>query len=134
VLVEETRDRLSLTESYLRFTARLTKGDAPWVSSASVEDAPNDQILLKTRVALRRWFVSFHSQDQALAERLIAAIQRRDPLSRVFATQTDLRAGGFWAAQLAEGLAEADAFHSAGGRTRRQSMAGTRILRGAQQA
>jgi cellulose biosynthesis protein BcsQ len=34
VLVEETRDRLSLTQSYLRFTARLINGDVPWAHPA----------------------------------------------------------------------------------------------------
>ncbi len=37
-LVEETRDRFSLTESYLRFTAWLTKGDPPWASWTSGEE------------------------------------------------------------------------------------------------
>jgi len=33
---------------------------------------------------MRRWFLSYHSPDTALAERLAAAIERRDVGSRVF--------------------------------------------------
>src|SRR5438046_780603 len=43
-----------------------------------------------------RWFLSYHSPDQALAERLKAAIERRDPDPRVFFAPTHNRAGGFW--------------------------------------
>ena len=57
-----------------------------------------------------RWFLSYHSPDQELAERLKAAIERKDPASSVFFAPSNLRAGGAWTAQLAEELAEADAF------------------------
>ena len=33
---------------------------------------------------MRRWFLSYHSPDQALAERLKAAIERKDAAARVF--------------------------------------------------
>lgn len=59
---------------------------------------------------MRRWFLGYHSPDQALAERLKAAIERRDPASQVFFAPTNLRAGSFWTAQLAQELAEATAF------------------------
>ena len=59
---------------------------------------------------MRRWFLSYHSPDQALAERLKAAIERKDTASRVFFAPTHLRAGGSWSAQLAEEIAEANAF------------------------
>jgi hypothetical protein len=59
---------------------------------------------------MRRWFLSYHSPDQALAERLKAAIERRDPASSVFFAPANLRAGGFWSVQLAQELAEATAF------------------------
>jgi hypothetical protein len=59
---------------------------------------------------MRRWFLSYHSPDHELAERLKAAIERRDPGSRVFFAPTHLRAGGFWSAQLAAEIAEANAF------------------------
>ena len=43
---------------------------------------------------MRRWFLSYHSPDQALAERLKAAIERKDAAARVFFAPTHLRAGG----------------------------------------
>jgi hypothetical protein len=57
-----------------------------------------------------RWFLSYHSPDQALAERLKAAIERKDPTSRVFFAPLHNRAGGFWTAQLAQEIADATAF------------------------
>ena len=57
-----------------------------------------------------RWFLSYHTPDQGLAERLKAAIERKDATSNVFFAPSTLRAGGAWTAQLAEELAEADAF------------------------
>jgi hypothetical protein len=59
---------------------------------------------------MRHWFLSYHSPDQALAGRLKAAIERMDPSSRVFFAPTHLRAGGSWTAQLAQEIADADAF------------------------
>ena len=59
---------------------------------------------------MRRWFLSYHSPDQALAERLKAAIERKDAASRLFFAPTHLRAGGSWSAQLAQEIAEATAF------------------------
>jgi formylglycine-generating enzyme required for sulfatase activity len=57
-----------------------------------------------------RWFLSYHSQDHALAERLKAAIERRDSTSRVFFSPTNMRAGGSWSLQLAQEIADATAF------------------------
>jgi len=57
-----------------------------------------------------RWFLSYHSPDQVLAEQLKAAIERKDSESRVFFAPAHLRAGGSWSAQLAEEIAEATAF------------------------
>jgi formylglycine-generating enzyme required for sulfatase activity len=59
---------------------------------------------------MQRWFLSYHSPDQALAERLKAAIERKDSAARVFFAPTHLRAGGSWSAQLAQEIAEATAF------------------------
>jgi formylglycine-generating enzyme required for sulfatase activity len=59
---------------------------------------------------MRRWFLSFHSSDRALAERLKVSIEGKDADSRVFFDATSLRAGGFWQPALAEGIDEADAF------------------------
>jgi hypothetical protein len=59
---------------------------------------------------MRRWFLSYHSPDQALAERLKAALERKDADARVFFAPSSLRAGGFWSRALAEEIAQADAF------------------------
>ena len=59
---------------------------------------------------MQRWFLSYHSPDQALAERLKAAIERNDSDCRVFFAPTSMRAGGSWTAQLAQELAAANAF------------------------
>jgi hypothetical protein len=59
---------------------------------------------------MSRWFLSYHSPDQALAERLKAAIERKDSASRVFFAPTHMRAGGSWSEQLAKEIAEATAF------------------------
>jgi formylglycine-generating enzyme required for sulfatase activity len=59
---------------------------------------------------MRRWFLSYHSPDQALAERLKAAIERKSSDVRVFFAPASLRAGGFWSRELAEGIAQSDAF------------------------
>jgi hypothetical protein len=58
----------------------------------------------------RRWFLSYHSPDHALAGKLKAAIEGNDPGCSVFYAPTNLRAGGFWSAQLAKEIADATAF------------------------
>ena len=59
---------------------------------------------------MRRWFLSYHSSDQTLAERLKAALERKDSDARIFFAPSSLRAGGFWSRVLAEEIAQADAF------------------------
>src|SRR5262249_15715350 len=59
---------------------------------------------------MRRWFLSYHSPDQALAERLKPALERKDTGARVFFAPSSLRAGGFWSNVLAEAVAQGDAF------------------------
>jgi formylglycine-generating enzyme required for sulfatase activity len=59
---------------------------------------------------MRRWFLSYHSPDQALAERLKAALERKDTDAQIFFAPSSLRAGGFWSKALAEEIAQADAF------------------------
>jgi formylglycine-generating enzyme required for sulfatase activity len=59
---------------------------------------------------MRRWFLSYHSPDQALAERLKAALERKDTSAHVFFAPSSLRAGGFWSKALADEIAQADAF------------------------
>src|SRR6478736_9045137 len=59
---------------------------------------------------MRRWFLSYHSPDKELAERLKAALERKDTDARVFFAPSSLRAGGFWSRALADEIAQADAF------------------------
>jgi formylglycine-generating enzyme required for sulfatase activity len=59
---------------------------------------------------MQRWFLSYHSPEQALAEQLKIAIERKDSESCVFFAPTKLRVGGSWSAQLAQEIAEANAF------------------------
>ncbi len=59
---------------------------------------------------MTRWFLSYHSPDQGLAERLKTAVEGKDAGSSVFFAPSGLRAGGAWTTQLAEELAKADAF------------------------
>jgi TIR domain len=57
-----------------------------------------------------RWFLSYHTPDEKLAERLKASIEQKDPASSVFFAPSDLRAGGAWTAQFAQEIARANAF------------------------
>jgi hypothetical protein len=57
-----------------------------------------------------RWFLSYHSPDRGLAERLKAAIERKDPAASVFFAPSSLRASGTWTTQLADEIAGANAF------------------------
>jgi len=59
---------------------------------------------------MRRWFLSYNSQDLALMQRLEAALRQREPDAKVFFAPTSLRAGGFWLPELAKGIDEATAF------------------------
>ena len=59
---------------------------------------------------MRRWFLSYTSQDLALAQTLKAALKRKDPNARIFFAPEDMRAGGFWKAQLAKEIAESTIF------------------------
>jgi formylglycine-generating enzyme required for sulfatase activity len=59
---------------------------------------------------MRRWFLSYHSSDQALAERVKAALERKDTDERVFFGPASQRAGGFWSKAIADEIAQADAF------------------------
>jgi formylglycine-generating enzyme required for sulfatase activity len=59
---------------------------------------------------MRRWFLSYNSQDLALMQGLEVALQRREPGDKIFFAPISLRAGGFWLPELAKGIAEATAF------------------------
>jgi hypothetical protein len=51
---------------------------------------------------MRRWFLSYTSQDVALTQALKAALKRKDPDADIFFAPESMRAGGFWKKQLAE--------------------------------
>ena len=59
---------------------------------------------------MRRWFLSYTSQDFALIQSLKAALQRREAGSHVFLAPESMRAGGFWQQQLADEIAQSNAF------------------------
>jgi WD40 repeat protein len=59
---------------------------------------------------MRRWFLSYHSANLAVAEKLEAALTRKDPEARVFFAPKSLRVGGYWQPTLADEIAEASAF------------------------
>jgi formylglycine-generating enzyme required for sulfatase activity len=59
---------------------------------------------------MRRWFLSYNSQDLALVQGVAAALRSRDAGAGIFFAPTSLRAGGFWLPELAKEIAEATAF------------------------
>ena len=59
---------------------------------------------------MRRWFLSYSSQDLALAQTLQAALKRKDPDTYIFFAPEGMRAGGFWKPQLAKEIEQSTAF------------------------
>src|SRR4051812_41429943 len=59
---------------------------------------------------MRRWFLSYNSQDLALMQAFEAALRRKDSEARTFFAARSLRAGGYWLPELAKEIAEATAF------------------------
>jgi hypothetical protein len=59
---------------------------------------------------MRRWFLSYTSQDVALTQALKAALQRKDSDADIFFAPESMRAGGFWKKQLADEIKESTAF------------------------
>ncbi len=59
---------------------------------------------------MRRWFLSYNSQDLPLVQAFEAALRSKDPQAHIFYAPKTLRAGGFWLPELAERIAEATAF------------------------
>jgi TIR domain len=59
---------------------------------------------------MRRWFLSYTSQDFVLTRALEAALQRRDADAHIFFAPESMRAGGFWQQQLADEIAQSTAF------------------------
>jgi formylglycine-generating enzyme required for sulfatase activity len=59
---------------------------------------------------MRRWFLSYNSQDLGLMRSLEAALRNKDPEAQIFFAPKSLRAGGLWLPELARAIAEATAF------------------------
>jgi formylglycine-generating enzyme required for sulfatase activity len=59
---------------------------------------------------MRRWFLSYNSQDVALVQALETALRRTDVDAHIFFAPRSLRAGGYWLPELAREIAEATAF------------------------
>jgi len=59
---------------------------------------------------MRRWFLSYASQDFALTQALKAALQRKDSDAHIFFAPESMRGGGFWKPQLAKEIEESTAF------------------------
>ncbi|HEY5066928.1 MAG TPA: TIR domain-containing protein, partial [Xanthobacteraceae bacterium] len=59
---------------------------------------------------MRRWFLSYNSQDLGLMQGLEAALMRKDREAKIFFAPKSLRVGGFWLPELAKEIAEATAF------------------------
>jgi len=59
---------------------------------------------------MRRWFLSYHSQDFQLAQALEAELKRKDTDATIFFAPKSLRPGAYWMPALANEIAEATAF------------------------
>jgi formylglycine-generating enzyme required for sulfatase activity len=59
---------------------------------------------------MRRWFLSYNSQDLVLIQAFEAALRRKDTEAHIFFASKSLRAGGYWLPELAKEIAGATAF------------------------
>ncbi len=59
---------------------------------------------------MRRWFLSYNSQDFALAEALEAGLRRKDPQAGIFFAPASLRPGAYWMPALTREIAAATGF------------------------
>src|SRR3982074_1862878 len=59
---------------------------------------------------MRRWFLSYNSQDLALIQEFEAALRRKDAEAQIFFSPKSLRAGGYWLPEIAKEIAQATAF------------------------
>jgi hypothetical protein len=59
---------------------------------------------------MRRWFLSYNSQDVALTQALQTALKRKDSDAQIFFASESMRAGGFWKSQLAKEIEGSTAF------------------------
>jgi formylglycine-generating enzyme required for sulfatase activity len=56
---------------------------------------------------MRRWFLSYNSQDFTLMQAFEETLRRKDTDSQIFFAPKSLRAGGYWLKQLADEIAQA---------------------------
>ncbi|MCI0600844.1 MAG: TIR domain-containing protein [Beijerinckiaceae bacterium] len=59
---------------------------------------------------MRRWFLSYNSQDLGLMQSLENALRQKDTDAKIFFAPKSLRAGGLWLPELASAIAEVTAF------------------------
>jgi formylglycine-generating enzyme required for sulfatase activity len=59
---------------------------------------------------MRRWFLSYNSQDFEIAQRIAAEIERKDAGATMFLAPKSLRPGTYWMPTLAKEIAEANVF------------------------
>ena len=59
---------------------------------------------------MRRWFLSYNTQDQALMEALEAALRQKDPEAHIFFAPKSLRAGNYFLPELAKEITQSTAF------------------------
>src|SRR5260370_1005768 len=59
---------------------------------------------------MRRWFLSYNSQDFGLMQSLEAALGRKDSEAHVYFAHKSERAGGFWLPSIAHEIATATVF------------------------
>ena len=65
---------------------------------------------------MRRWFLSYNSQDLALMQAFEAALRRKDAEADIFFAAKSLRAGGYWLPEIAKEIPlGAGLFMSVGG-------------------
>ncbi len=59
---------------------------------------------------MRRWFLSYNSQDARIAEALEGELRRQDPGATIYFAPKALRPGAYWMPALAEEIAQATGF------------------------
>src|SRR5579871_481510 len=59
---------------------------------------------------MRRWFLSYNSQDLALMQGFEDALKRKDPEALIFFAPKRLRPGAFWLPELGKQIGEATVF------------------------
>ena len=79
---------------------------------------------------MRRWSLSYHSQDFQLARAFEAELRRKDTDARIFFAPESLRPGAYWMPALEKEIAEATAFVLLTNQTEwARSLAADRVLR-----